>query len=97
MQSPQSCKIKAAELIPLDLFFDEWKKIEQIKLTLPETINLENIAALKTQLQKGSVPLSFIFEEDGKKMQLKTDQKVQIDFKVLQALAAQEIEIQVIL
>ena len=97
MQSPQSCKIKAAEFIPLDLFFDEWKKIEQLTLTLPTTINLENIAAIKTQLQKGSIPLSFIFEEDGKKMQLKTDQRVQIDFKILHELAAQEIDIKVIL
>lgn len=97
MQSPQSCKIKAAECIPLDLFFDEWKKFEQIQLTLPETITNEQLAAIKAQLPKGSVPLSFIFQEDGKIMQLKTDQKIQINAKLLHELSEQEINIHIVL
>ena len=97
MQSPQSCKIKAAECIPLDIFFDEWKKIESITLTLPDTINSEKISALKAHLQKGSIPLFFKFHEDSKTIQMKTDQKILINFKILHEIAAQDIEINVTL
>jgi len=97
MQSAQTCKIKASHCIPLELFFDEWNGIEHIKLMLPTGISSQEIATLKSNLPKGSIPLSLIFQEDGKKIQLKTEHKVQIDFQTLQKLAQQQIDIRVIL
>ena len=89
--SPHKCKIKANELVPIDLFFQEWPTISKISCQLPPTISSEMMSALATLFQTGTVSLEFIFTENSKRLRLNTSKKVTISKELLEQLDNQRI------
>ena len=91
--SHQTCKIKAREIVPLDLFFQEWPTIELASLTLPYEFDEPWIVELKQMLGKGSIPLELIFHDNNKKLRLTTKQKIALDTDLCAQLEARQISI----
>ncbi len=85
------CKIKAEQFVPIDLFFEHWNSIEQIQLNLDQ-FSIETLENLKKNFTKGKTKLNFIFNENNKKLALKTNQSVNIDFETINQLQEKNIE-----
>ena len=88
------CKIKAQDIVPVELALSEWPHIEHITLTLPDTMTEETIVHLKSHLPKGAAPLSIIFSENGKKLRLMVKEKVLLNTESAQLLEQQDIKIE---
>ena len=82
MTSSGNVKIKANQLIPLELLFQEWPKIHNITIKIPENCNPEHIKNLK-ELPDGKTPLDIIFKENEKYLRLKSKKKVELSFEQL--------------
>ncbi|MCK5632851.1 hypothetical protein KAH94_03820, partial [bacterium] len=95
--SERKCKIKANELIPIDLFLKEWPVIHNVLLTLPNNTEEPTIQNLREKLVKGKIPLSFIFHENGKKLQLRTREKIAIDIETVHSVEESGIEVKFLL
>jgi len=93
ISSDIGCKIKANDIVPIELALSEWPIIEYISLTLPDDITEENIVAIKQQLTKGSAPLHVIFQENEKKLRLTTKEKILLSAEKAQELENQNITI----
>lgn len=89
--SVNKCKIKAQELVPLELLMQEWKAIHKASFYLPATINELLMQSLRPLIIKGAIPLEFIFNENGKKIRLTTQEKVALDQEIITALEKQNI------
>ena len=87
----QKCKIKANELVPLELIFQEWPSFEKISLTLPSEFEESLVQELKAHFTKGSIPVEIIFHEHGKKLQLLTSNSIELDYPIIAALEQQDI------
>lgn len=85
--SDVGCKIKANDIVPIELALSEWPIIEYISLTLPDDITEATIATIKQLIIKGNAPLHVIFQENEKKLRLTTKEKI-----LLNAENAQELE-----
>lgn len=88
------CKIKANDIIPIELIFSEWPHIENISLILPDDVQEETITEIKTHLPKGTTPLNIIFHENEKKLRLTTKEKVVLDTESALLLETYNIKIQ---
>jgi len=87
------CKIKAQDIVPLDVAFTEWQQIQKVNLILPDVFE-ENIPHMIQQtLPKGTIPLQIIFEENGKQLRLTTQKSVALDLALVQALEKEQITI----
>ena len=84
--STKQAKIKASNLVPLELIFQEWAKIEAISFTLPAHINETTLQKLKEQLIAGTIPLKLIFHENEKQLQFSTKEKIALDTQAAQLL-----------
>ncbi len=84
--SSKQTKIKASDLVPLDLIFQEWKQIEAIFFTLPEHIDEAILQKLKEQLVIGTIPLKLIFHENEKQLRFSTKEKIALDTEAAQSL-----------
>ena len=93
VSSEISCKIKANDIIPIELTLSEWPAIEHISLTLPDTITEETITAIKELVTKGTSPLHVIFHENEKKLRLTTKEKILLNTENAQALEKYNITI----
>lgn len=94
MTSQQQCKIKAREMIPLDLFFQEWPTIESIELTLPAGFDEALIEEFKTLLSNGKSQLELIFQENNKKIRLVTRKKIALDYDLVQEFEKKQIKVE---
>ena len=88
------CKIKAQDIIPIELALNEWPHIEHISLTLPDAIKEDAIISIKNQLPKGTTPLNLIFHDNGKRLQLTAKEKIILDTDNALLLEKQNITIQ---
>lgn len=79
ISSQQKCKIKADLCIPLDLFFTQWPTINKIQINLPVATEESLVLKIKDLLKKGTTPLDFLFNENGKPLRLATSKKIIID------------------
>ncbi len=95
--SPHKCKIKANECIPIDLFLQEWPHIQKIVCSLPAPLSESLLTDLKAHLASGTVPLEFIFTENGKRVRLATREKISVTNDVLALLDAAAISAQIVL
>jgi DNA polymerase-3 subunit alpha len=91
--SSHQCKIKAQQLIPLELLCDQGTGINRIILELPEQFDEQFLQQIKTLLVKGSIPLEFIFTEQNKKLRLTTQELIACDFSMIQALEHHKIQV----
>ena len=84
--STKRAKIKANDLVPLELIFQEWAQIEAISLTLPEQIDEAILQKLKKQLIIGTIPLKLIFHENDTPLRFSTKEKIALDTQAAQLL-----------
>lgn len=82
----QTCKIKAIEMVPAELFFQEWSRIEKVIVTLPEQFSVTDITTLEKSLSKGNVPLVIRFKEQKKQLQITTQKSIALDHSILEKL-----------
>ncbi len=95
--STQKCKIKAQSMIPLDLLFEEWPHIETIILELPPEFNETMLHNLNQKLVAGKTALNFIFYENGKKLYLKSQKKINLSSNFIKEINEQNIQIHITL
>ena len=86
MASMTKCKILVNEMVPLELFFQEWKAINTITVELPISYEINDIKKIQELLPRGKVPLHIAFYEQGKKLKLKTQKTVGLDNTVIEQL-----------
>ena len=80
-----NCKIKANQIIPLELLFEQWPSIQQVSLNLPKECSTEHINTLKN-LEPGKTPLEMFFVEQDKTVKLQSKRKISVDFDTIQQL-----------
>ncbi len=85
--SPHKCKIKANQMIPIDLFFTQWPAIQKVSCFLPASgISQENLESLKQLLPPGTISLEFILKENGKLVRVATRQKISLSAEIFEKL-----------
>lgn len=97
LMSPNKCKIKANHIVPIDLLLESWPTIQSIKLALPNSITESTLEELKAIMPKGNTPLDLLFIDQGKKLALRTKQRVQLDMTCSEKIKALGIRIKVAL
>lgn len=80
------CKIKADQCVPIELIFQEWKQMSRICIEFPHAVTESTVATLKNQLTRGTTPLECIVLENGKKLQITTQQRLKIDQSTIDIL-----------
>lgn len=86
--SNQTCKIKADECIPVDLFFAEWPTDYTVRMGLSSAMDEVRVAQLKKMLTEGQTQLEIVFSEKGKKLALRAKQGIHVDRNTLTQLDA---------
>lgn len=74
--STTRCKIKANNMIPLDLIFEQPDTITNLTIQLPERFNEDLLTTLKDSLRQGNTPLRLAFNENENDLQLHVNSKV---------------------
>ncbi|HLJ31335.1 MAG TPA: DNA polymerase III subunit alpha [Candidatus Babeliales bacterium] len=92
-----SAKIKAQDIVPIELALTEWPAIECITLTLPDHVTQEMVANIKQCISKGTTPLHIIFHEHEKKLRITTKEKIVLDAENIALLEQQNITIRCVL
>ena len=82
----KQCKIKANDLVPIELVLQEWQHIDHVSFTLPPHIDQQQLDLLKQQLTQGSIPLHLIFQENNKILRITTQKKIALDMQTAQEL-----------
>ena len=72
-------KIKAQEMIPLDLCPEHWKTIKRATITLSDSFKEEPLATFAQEITKGSLNLYFGLQENEQNILIKTKQKINLD------------------
>ena len=91
--SPNKCKILANEMVPLDLFFQEWKQFLSITLIMPAK-DIPDLKKIQALLPKGKAPLHVAFHENGKTLTLKTKHLISLDLPLIEQLEQLDIKVQ---
>ncbi len=94
--STTTCKILANEMVPLELFFEEWKTLQEAVITLPTDASADMFATLKTMLPHGKLALSLEFYENGKRLQLRTAKKIALDLPLMENLEQQGVKVRLV-
>lgn len=92
LTSTTKCKIKANQFVPLELFFEQWQQFDEISLILPGFLTQDHMQMIKS-LKKGKTKLKLIFNENGKKLQMKTNLGIDVNYEMLQKIQEQQINI----
>ena len=90
--SPNKCKIKANNFVPLELLFQELP-ITKISLQFPNDYNFQNLSQIKTLFSSGNITLEFLFYENNSLLRLTSSQKISLNLEGLQQLDAQNVSI----
>ena len=77
-QADQLCKIKATDLIPIDLIISEGNSITNVTLIVPDSLNPSSLNGLKEHLVTGTIPLMLSFQENGQNLQIASKTKITI-------------------
>lgn len=91
--STQLCKIKANELVPVELFYDKWPQIFQATIHMPDSFDAKVLESVKASLSRGTVPLHVVLKENDQLIRIKTKQRVLINAEVMQELENKNIQI----
>ncbi|MCX5924995.1 MAG: DNA polymerase III subunit alpha [Candidatus Dependentiae bacterium] len=89
------CKIKADQCVPIELVLQEWKSIARISFELPSMITEQAVALLKNQLVKGTVPMECVVHENGKKLHIRTQQRISLDQEMVAAIEKMNIAVSI--
>ncbi len=93
--SDKICKIKAETLVPIDLIFEQWPRINDVTVELPEHVTDSMLKHIQASLTPGQVQLQFAFTENNMKLLLETKEKIKLTPELLETLSAQPINIQI--
>lgn len=91
--SVQKCKIKANEIIPLDLIFEMASMIKTITIELPEQIDETLLESLKMNIIRGQSQLSIVLQENEKNIQINAKEKIQLTNELVQSAEQLRIKI----
>lgn len=84
----QKCKIKAQELTPIELVFEQWPSIEKVSCTLKTPLDETKIKTLVQVFNtQGTTALEFIYHDHGKKLKLIPHKKITFNGQTALALA----------
>jgi DNA polymerase-3 subunit alpha len=75
----KKCKIKANELVPIELVYEKWPAIEALTIELPSVENNvfdEDVKKITGTISPGKTPLNISFYENGQKMLLRTQKRI---------------------
>ncbi len=86
-------KIKANELIPIELFFDKGPKVQKLEAKLPDHFDEEIVEKIKSVFKRGGAALEFLFNENGKQLRLKTSHGVGVTLDAIESLELSNIAI----
>lgn len=81
-----TCKIKANQMVPLELMFQEWDKINQVTLQLPEDATLLHIDMIK-KIEGGKIPLAMQYQENGKTIKIITKKMISLNLDLVSQLS----------
>ncbi len=95
--NPKQLKIKANQIVPLELVLQEWQQIKHTIFELPLEISEELLTAFKQTVGNGPIPASCVFHDQGKKLRLAMKQKVALDADTVLALEKLHIGVRVAL
>jgi len=90
LTAPEKCKIKANLFVPAELFFELWPDINTATVTLPPTIKPAQLEQLERFCTKGNKNLIFLYEENGKQLQLTTNRRVTISNELIEKIEEQD-------
>lgn len=93
--STNTCKIKATEMVPIDLFLQEWPNIRSMSIQLPDAIVEGNLELLKKNITKGTIPLDLLFYEQGKQWRLRVKERMQINTIITEQLKSLDMKLKV--
>lgn len=85
MTTTGSVKIKALQMVPLELLFHSWSKIISATLQLPTPISTEMIKCIK-ELPDGKIPLHVSYQEHDKHLKIITKQQIALNFELINKL-----------
>lgn len=88
--SATGMKLLGQELIPVELFFQEWPTTYTITLTCPE-MSEKIITLLKDKLVRGKNPLKIEYYDNNKKLSLSTKRSIALDASIIQDLKSYDI------
>lgn len=97
MASTSKCKILAKEMVPLELFFQEWKAISGVTLLMPNSSNLPNLKEVQGLLPKGKATLHIDFQENGKTLKLKTRKLISLDVPLIEQIEQHKVTVKLII
>lgn len=92
-----TCKILANECVPLELIFDEWKVIPALNLIIPSAPSADLLSDLSSKFKTGQTALNLIFEENGKKLELKTRKKITVNEQLIELFTQEKMNIKITL
>jgi len=87
--SQNKCKIKAMTMVPIELFFEEYKNIQAVGVCLPFGVSPEFLDKLKKSLPQGEAQLRFNFTENEQNLVLHTRQKIACNYDALAKLSSE--------
>lgn len=85
LAASSSCKIKANQMVPLELVFHEWDKMGQLTIKIPDQMTDEQRKVIKN-FESGTIPLQILFQEHGHQMKLISKKTVSFDFDKISKL-----------
>ena len=100
--SQAKCKIKANEMIPCELFFEEYKTAQSLNIELPYEIKNEQLEKLKTEIFNKEnnglkLSLSLTFHENAETLTLQHRNKIQCSLQNLQTIEELGAKIKIVL
>lgn len=84
--NPKQGKIRANQMVPLDLVPQEWDGIKQATFELPEQVHEELLCQFQKLLTPGIIPASCLFQEKTKKLQVCMKDKIAINLVILASI-----------
>jgi DNA polymerase-3 subunit alpha len=97
LTATKGCKLKAIEVVPIDLVLKEWSSMAKASFTLPPTVNDALLAEFQKVLVSGAIPLECIFHENGKKLRLTSKKRVALDKETVSTIEQMNIDVQITL
>lgn len=93
LTSTTKCKIKASDMMPVELIFEQWIAMEYIAMQLPNKIDDTHITMIKESIIGGSSPLLLAYQEQGKQLCLHTQKKATISLDMIEKLTTHDIQV----
>lgn len=91
LASTANVKIKALQIVPLELLFHSWDRIHHVTLQLPSSITPEHVTLLK-ELPTGQIPLHVVYQEDQKTIKMICKKQITLNMETIQKLSDHQIE-----